>query len=205
MEVANSNIARTKLHLMAMRCRRVSASNASAMIGGLAQVARGVALITAGGDALVLALGQPRIARDVTCIGEPSLDARLATEDFVDRASPAIDHSLIVNRVQLLEQVLYLERGKFRTRLGNVQIDGLDFARRIEPLDRLNAGAAHLTCAVIEDREHTAGGLAVGRARRRRLRLLHRNSLSPRQPRIFCGAARLEGLRVDAPFVAVDQ
>ena len=91
----------------------------SVMVGGRESAARGVALVAAGRDALVLPFGEPRVARNVPRVCEPSLEAGLAAKDLIDGARAAKDIALIVDGVQLFEQVVYLKRGELRARCGS--------------------------------------------------------------------------------------
>src|SRR5271154_1933797 len=63
------------------------------------QMPAGVARVPRGRDAFVLAICQPRVAREVPQVGEVSPEAALAAQDFVDGARATIDAAAFVNRV----------------------------------------------------------------------------------------------------------
>src|ERR1700683_4699821 len=137
---------------------------------GTAQATRRIALVAARGDALVLALCQPRVSRDVPCVCEPSPQSGLDTQNLVDSTRAAINISLIIDGVEFLEQVLQFEVRKFRARIGLVKIDRFEASRVVELFDCLQAGPAHFACAIEQDRQHPAGSFSGGYGGGSRLR-----------------------------------
>ena len=84
-------------------------------------------------------------------------------QDLVDGARTPRDVATIVNDVQLVHQVLELERGKIGARIGVVKINQIDGVRVVVNADRLGADAAQTAFAVIDDSDTARARAATRR------------------------------------------